>query len=109
MWARKCPCLLYTSLFAALGDIARGVEYLLLAILIFFGIIELVALIIGTRMTRTMTGAVAQLYDATKHVDQGDFSHRIPVNSSDQLAQLSLSFNSMTESIEKLDVYKRQP
>ncbi len=64
--------------------------------------IELIALIIGTRMTRTVTGAVAQLYDATKHVDRGDFSHRIPVKSTDQLAQLSLSFNSMTESIEKL-------
>jgi sigma-B regulation protein RsbU (phosphoserine phosphatase) len=105
---RTRPSVLYTHLFAALGDIARGVEYLLLAILIFFGIIELVALIIGTRMTRTMTGAVAQLYDATKHVDQGDFSHRIPVNSSDQLAQLSLSFNSMTESIEKLILEQKE-
>jgi len=78
------------------------VEYILLAILIFFALIELIALIIGTRMTRTVTRAVAELYDATKHVDRGDFSHRIPVNSADQLAQLSLSFNSMTESIEKL-------
>src|SRR6202522_808140 len=99
---RTRPSVLYAHLFAALGDIAQGVEYILLGILIFFAVIELVALIIGTRMTRTVTGAVAQLYDATKHVDQGDFSHRIPVQSSDQLAQLSLSFNSMTESIEKL-------
>jgi sigma-B regulation protein RsbU (phosphoserine phosphatase) len=99
---RTRPSILYAHLFAALGDIARGVEYILLAILVFFAVIELVALIIGTRMTRTVTGAVAQLYDATKHVDHGDFSHRIPVKSSDQLAQLSLSFNSMTESIEKL-------
>jgi sigma-B regulation protein RsbU (phosphoserine phosphatase) len=99
---RTRPSVLYTHLFAALGDLARGIEYILLGILIFFAVIELVALIIGTRMTRTVTGAVAQLYDATKHVDRGDFSHRIPVNSSDQLAQLSLSFNSMTESIEKL-------
>jgi sigma-B regulation protein RsbU (phosphoserine phosphatase) len=99
---RTRPSVLYSHLFAALGDFVRGVEYILLAILIFFAVIELVALIIGTRMTRTVTGAVAQLYDATKHVDRGDFSHRIPVKSEDQLAQLSLSFNSMTESIEKL-------
>jgi phosphoserine phosphatase RsbU/P len=99
---RTRPSVLYGHLFAALGDIATGVEYLLLAILIFFGIIELIALITGTRMTRTVTRAVAQLYDATGHVNRGDFSHRIPVKSSDQLAQLSLSFNSMTESIEKL-------
>jgi sigma-B regulation protein RsbU (phosphoserine phosphatase) len=99
---RTRPSVLYTHLFAALGDIARGVEYVLLAIVILFAVIELVALIIGTRMTRTVTGAVAQLYDATRNVDRGDFSHRIPVKSADQLAQLSLSFNSMTESIEKL-------
>jgi sigma-B regulation protein RsbU (phosphoserine phosphatase) len=105
---RTRPSVLYTHLFAALGDIARGVEYILLAILIFFAVIELVALIIGTRMTTTVTGAVAHLYDATKHVDRGDFSHRIPVKSSDQLAQLSLSFNSMTESIEKLILEQKE-
>ena len=70
--------------------------------------IECIALIIGTRMTRTVTGAVAQLYDATKNVDRGDFSHRIPVKSADQLAQLSLSFNSMTESIEKLILEQKE-
>ncbi len=99
---RTRPSVLYGHLFASLGDFATGVEYILLAVLIFFAVIELIALIIGTRMTGTVTGAVAQLYDATKHVDRGDFSHRIPVKSADQLAQLSLSFNSMTESIEKL-------
>jgi sigma-B regulation protein RsbU (phosphoserine phosphatase) len=105
---RTRPSILYDHLFAALGDIATGVEYILLAILVFFAIIELVALIIGTRMTRTVTGAVAQLYNATRNVDRGDFSHRIPVKSSDQLAQLSLSFNSMTESIEKLILEQKE-
>jgi phosphoserine phosphatase RsbU/P len=105
---RTRPSVLYTHLFAALGEIAQGVEYILLGILIFFAVIELVALIIGTRMTRTVTGAVAQLYDATKLVDHGDFSHRIPVKSTDQLAQLSLSFNSMTESIEKLILEQKE-
>ncbi len=99
---RTRPSVLYRHLFAALGQFAEAVEYILFGILIFFALIELIALIIGTRMTRTVTGAVAQLYDATKHVDRGDFSHRIPVKSADQLAQLALSFNSMTESIEKL-------
>jgi sigma-B regulation protein RsbU (phosphoserine phosphatase) len=99
---RTRPSVLYGHLFAALGEFVQGVEYILLGVLVFFGIIEFIALITGTRMTRTVTGAVAQLYDATKHVDRGDFSHRIPVKSADQLAQLSLSFNSMTESIEKL-------
>jgi sigma-B regulation protein RsbU (phosphoserine phosphatase) len=106
VWTR--PSVLYAHLFATLGDFARGVETILLSVGIFFTLIVLIALIIGMRMTRTMTGAVAQLYDATKHVDRGDFSHRIPVKSADQLAQLSLSFNSMTESIEKLILEQKE-
>jgi sigma-B regulation protein RsbU (phosphoserine phosphatase) len=96
------PSVLYGHLFAALGEFAQGVAYILVGVGIFFALIELIALIIGTRMTRTVTAAVAQLHEATKHVDRGDFSHRIPVKSSDQLAELAHSFNSMTASIEKL-------
>lgn len=96
------PAVLYAHLFEALGEFVRGVIYILLGIGIFFAIIELIALIIGTRMTRTVTAAVAELYDATRHVDRGDFSHRVPIRSNDQLSGLALSFNSMTASIEKL-------
>ena len=67
-----------------------------------FALIEVVAFVIGVRLTRTMTSSVAKLYDATQHVNQGDFSHRIQVSSRDQLASLESSFNSMTESLRKL-------
>jgi sigma-B regulation protein RsbU (phosphoserine phosphatase) len=96
------PSVLYTRLFAALGDFATGVEYTLLFAAVIFAIIELLALFIGTRLTRTVTGAVAQLYNATEHINRGDFSHRISVQSHDQLATLANSFNSMTASIENL-------
>ena len=96
------PSILYGRLFAALGDFATGVEYMLLFVAIVFAIIELLALWIGTRLTRTVTGAVGQLYDATEHINRGDFSHRISVKSNDQLATLANSFNSMTASIENL-------
>ena len=96
------PSVLYTRLFATLGDFATGVEYSLLFAAVVFAIIELLALFIGTRLTRTVTGAVAQLYNATEHINRGNFSHRISVKSHDQLATLANSFNSMTESIENL-------
>jgi sigma-B regulation protein RsbU (phosphoserine phosphatase) len=96
------PSVLYARLFAALGDYARGVEYILLLVAAVFGIIELLALFVGTGLTRSITGAVAQLYEATKHINRADFSHRITVQSSDQLATLANSFNSMTDSIEAL-------
>ena len=102
------PAVLYAHLFAALGEFVRGVIYILLGIGIVFAIIELVALIIGTRMTRTVTAAVAELHNATRHVDRGDFSHRIPIRSNDQLSDLALSFNSMTASIEKLILEQKE-
>ncbi len=99
---------IYERLFAALGDFAQAVEFGLLFVAIFFGVIELVALIIGASLTRTVTGTVHQLYDATKHINRGDFSHRIPVKSNDQVAALANSFNSMTASLEKLMVEQKE-
>src|SRR5215813_2266172 len=93
---------LYERLFAALGEFAPAVEFLLLFMAIAFALIEFIALIIGVGLTRTITRSVANLYQATQRVNRGDFSHRIAVRSKDQLATLETSFNSMTASIEKL-------
>ena len=93
---------LYDRLFSALGDFAPAVEFGLVFVAVVFALIEAIALIVAGRLTRTVTGAVAQLYDATTHINRGDFSHRIPVKSSDQVATLANSFNSMTASLEKL-------
>ncbi len=102
------PSVLYARLFAALGDFARGLEYILLSIAIVFAIIELLALFVGTKLTRSITSAVGQLYEGTKHINRADFSHRIPVQSNDQLATLANSFNTMTTSIYKLVLDKKE-
>jgi sigma-B regulation protein RsbU (phosphoserine phosphatase) len=96
------PSVLYDRLFGALGDYAKGIESILFSIVIIFPVIELLALWIGAKLTRSITSSVADLYGATTHVDRGDFSHRISVRSNDQLAALATSFNSMTASIERL-------
>jgi sigma-B regulation protein RsbU (phosphoserine phosphatase) len=96
------PSLLYDRLFSALGEYSQMVEYALVTVGIIFAIIELIALYISYRLTRSVTGAVAQLYSATTFVNRGDLSHRIPVQSSDQLASLATSFNAMTASLENL-------
>lgn len=99
---RTRPSMLYQRLFLTLGDMTNVIVIVLIGVGVVFAVIELVALIIGVRLTRTMTKSVAALYDATQHVNEGNFSHRIRVTSRDQLAALETSFNSMTESLEKL-------
>jgi sigma-B regulation protein RsbU (phosphoserine phosphatase) len=94
--------MLYTRLFAALGDFAPAVEFGLVAMAIIFAVIELAALLIGIGLSRTITGSIASLYRATQRVNHGDLSHRIAVKSDDQLAALETSFNSMTASLERL-------
>ncbi|MBO0911041.1 MAG: SpoIIE family protein phosphatase [Acidobacteria bacterium] len=93
---------LYDRAFSSLGEIGSTIESMLFVLLIALLLFEAAAWWIGIRVSGSITGAVGQLYLATTHVNRGDFSHRIPVTSNDQLASLATSFNSMTESIEKL-------
>lgn len=67
-----------------------------------FLVIEGVALIMGLALARSITGAIHELFEGTERVRSGDFSHRIRVRATDQLGQLSQSFNEMTGSIETL-------
>jgi phosphoserine phosphatase RsbU/P len=96
------PSLLYNVLFGKLGEKSTIFIQALVAIAIFFGVIELIALFIGIRLTRSMTKSVGELYTATESVNRGDLTHRIQVQSRDQMAALEQSFNSMTTSLGRL-------
>ena len=96
------PSMLYSTLFATLGDKFLIIRDILFAIAVFFGLIEIVALYIGIRLSRSMTASVGELYRATVHVNRGDLSHRIQFKGRDQMAALGMSFNSMTGSLAKL-------
>lgn len=96
------PSMLYNVLFGTLGQKAGVFIQVLAVIGVFFAVIELIALYIGVRLTRSMTKSVAELYTATEHVNRGELSHRIQVRTHDQMASLEESFNSMSASLGKL-------
>ena len=73
-----------------------------------FLIVELICLKIGVSMTRTITSAVHDLYEGTRRVMEGNFSHRIPVTGGDQMAALGISFNTMTVNLERLIVVAKE-
>ncbi|HUE00283.1 MAG TPA: SpoIIE family protein phosphatase [Bryobacteraceae bacterium] len=93
-----------------LGDMAYGqvIWALFLIIVTLFLIVELVSLVIGVSISRTITSAVHELYEGTRRVKVGDFSHRIPVRGNDQLAELGASFNTMTENLERLIIVAKE-
>lgn len=96
------PWHLNHRLFASLGAVGDPLVIALVLIAIFFLALEIAALVTGIVLTRTITIAVDDLYDATRHVRQGDFSHRIYVRQRDQLGVLAESFNAMTSSVAEL-------
>ena len=102
MTVRTRPSALYERFFQTNGEMTTAITAALAFVAIVFALIELLALFIGMRLSRTMTRSVAELYDATQRVNRGEFSRRIQVVSRDQLAALETSFNSMTESLQKL-------
>jgi sigma-B regulation protein RsbU (phosphoserine phosphatase) len=96
------PSLIYSHLSEYLGDWTDKIAVYLVVFAIMFFVIVVLALFIGLRLTRIITSSVANLYEATQRINRGDFTHRIEVRQSDQLAALQVAFNSMTESLEKL-------
>jgi len=85
--------------------VAVGVDPFLLLLIVLaalLAIVEGAALVGGATLARTITHAVHELFAGTEHVRQGDFRHRIRVESADQLGDLADSFNRMSGSIEHL-------
>jgi sigma-B regulation protein RsbU (phosphoserine phosphatase) len=66
-----------------------------------FLVVQAASIYIGISLTRTITGAVSALYEGTVRVMRGEYSHRIGVRGNDQIAELSRSFNQMTENVER--------
>jgi phosphoserine phosphatase RsbU/P len=97
------------AIFNRKADLAQeGLQlFLIIGVVVFF-IVEIISLVIGVTMTRTITGAVHRLYEGTEKVMQGDFTHRIEVRGKDQLAELARSFNSMTANLERLVVVAKE-
>jgi phosphoserine phosphatase RsbU/P len=102
LWVHSRPSAVLRGFFSN-ADLFRDVlTDALIAIAILFLLVELVAIWIGTRVSRQITVAINQLYEGTRRVIHGDFRHRIPVRAPDQLGELAQSFNQMTGNLERL-------
>lgn len=102
------PSALNHALFTSLGDIGPLLVNVLLVASVVFLVLEAAALVTGIVLTRTITHAVADLYDATLRVRRGDFTHRVRVRQRDQLGALGESFNEMTSSVSELIAEQRR-
>jgi sigma-B regulation protein RsbU (phosphoserine phosphatase) len=112
---RRLTLLVNTRLSAVLGIVfGQKMEWgevalsLFEAVGILFLLVELASLVAGVQLSRTITGAVHELYEGTQHVKEGDFLYRVPVKGNDQLAELTTSFNNMTSNLGRLIVVAKE-
>jgi sigma-B regulation protein RsbU (phosphoserine phosphatase) len=96
------PSLLSGRMFTSLGELRDTYLIAFVLILIAFVLIEAAALVTGIVITRQITKAVNDLYNATQDVKRGDLSHRVRIERRDQLGVLGESFNDMIGSVSTL-------
>ena len=102
------PSAVMSALFSESDNLRGLVAEVLIGIAALFLLVEIGAVFLGISLSRRITRAVTQLYEGTRRVIHGDFSHRIPVTSSDQLGELASSFNQMTGNLERLLVIETE-
>jgi sigma-B regulation protein RsbU (phosphoserine phosphatase) len=95
------PARLYRQLSSGMYE-QQAIAVVLLLIGLLLLIVQTSALVTGTALARTITSAIHELFAGTERVQQGDFTHRIKIESRDQLGDLADSFNRMSASIEHL-------
>ncbi len=93
---------LEAKLLSTLGRFSRIYAVMFVAVGVVFLIVVMLAILVGVRLTRSITMTVDELYSATERVRAGGFSHRIQMPARDQLTALGEAFDSMTASVERL-------
>jgi sigma-B regulation protein RsbU (phosphoserine phosphatase) len=96
------PSRLNGRIFSSLGEMSGSYAIGFIVISVGFLFIEIAALVTGIVMTRRITKAVSDLYQATKYVKNQDWTHRVRIERRDQLGDLGESFNDMTGSMSGL-------
>lgn len=67
-----------------------------------------VSLFLAILFSRTLTKRLMEILSAIRVVGRGDYSHQLAVRGRDELAELGLAFNSLTERLHKTEDMRRR-
>ena len=90
------------QLLARIGELSSIYITGFKALALVFLLLGAFGLVIGWRLTRSITATVDRLNVATERVKSGDFSYRTNIRPHDQLSSLGQAFDGMTASVERL-------
>jgi two-component system OmpR family sensor kinase len=95
-------------LSSPLDEVSDNVSLIRRQILIAGSIALAAALLVGWYAARAISRRIGRLQAAAEKVAEGDFSQPIPVDSSDEIGQLALSFNEMQARLARLDDARKE-
>jgi signal transduction histidine kinase len=64
-------------------------------------ILAFITFILGVLFSRTLSVPILKLTEATRNIAAGDMSHRVVIETADEIGELAGSFNAMTERLQK--------
>jgi signal transduction histidine kinase len=67
-----------------------------------------VALVIGILLARTLTGPLQALTKAAQSITRGQLEQQVRVTSNDEIGQLAIAFNSMSQEVARVNQQRRQ-
>jgi signal transduction histidine kinase len=68
----------------------------------------LVALIMGVLLARTLTGSLHALTQAAQRITQGQLEQQVEVKTNDEIGQLALAFNRMSQEVARVNQQRKQ-
>jgi len=108
-WRKGSMLLLLRSSYAdgialttpSTGPFSVAMKVVLIFFIALFMIVEIVSLLVGSRVASFITRGASNLRAAAGAIGRGDFSIRVQVPSEDELGSLAASFNRMAEGLEE--------
>ncbi len=92
----------FNQVFSRSTELQKLIYGVILGIAIFFLIIECLSFVFGFLLAKSITASIHNLFEGTERIKKGEFNYKIKVGAKDQLGDLAVSFNGMTESIQNL-------
>ena len=72
------------------------------------GVVAVLVIVLSLLLSRMLTGRISELLQAIRHVREGAYSHRAEVKGSDEIAQITAEFNSLTDRLQTTENARRR-
>ena len=95
-----------TVIGGATANVSDPTTRIALGVVVALGMTLTIALLLTALLTRSIASPVAQLVRASRAVEEGDLSARVPVTATDELGILGHSFNAMVRGLRERETLR---